>query len=115
MTYSGFDLSTLPKRVTSRVDLDEAKALLASMQATGGASDMAKYETADAARNAGLRAKRLVSHVLPAGKVAKIKTFGVDKKGTPVNENPAAFAWAIALKDAKDADAAESADEAAAE
>lgn len=105
MTYQGFDLNSIPKRVTSRVDLDEAKQLLATIQSNGAASDMAKYETAEKARNAGLRAARLVDHVAPAGQRATIKTFGVDGKGNPTNVDPKAFAFVVSLKAAKAAKA----------
>lgn len=99
MTYQGFDLSSIPARVTKRVNIEEAKSLLATIQKDGGASDMEHYETAEAARNAGLRAARLVNHVAPAGKVATIKTFGLDAKGNPTNVDAKAYAFAVTLKD----------------
>lgn len=107
-TYSGFDLSTLPKRQTKRTDIDAARALLAEIESNGAASDMASYKTAALARNAGLRAQRLVEHVAPAGKRASIRTFGIGKDGKPVAGNDApAFGFVVVLKDEKADETAE--------
>lgn len=109
--YGGFDNSTLPKRVTQRTDMEAARNLLATVEQNGAASDHISYETAEKARNAGLRAARLLEHVAPAGKVPTIRTFGIDKKGKPTNDNPSSYGWSVALKNAKDAAADEQAAE----
>lgn len=110
--YKAFDLNTLPKRRTSRTDMNAARDLLAVVQANGAASDMASYETAGKARNAGLRAARLLEHVAPDGQAASIRTFGVDAKGKPTaDESPAGFAFSVTLKSEAEAAADETADE----
>lgn len=105
VSYSAFDLSTLPKRVTSRTDIEAANGLLSTVQSNGAASDSLAYETREQARNAGLRASRLLEHVAPAGKIPSIRTFGIDKKGTPTNTDPAKYGWMVTLKDEKEAEA----------
>lgn len=109
--YKGFDLSTLPKRRTSRTDMDAARALLATVQADGAASDMQSYESASKARNAGLRAARLLEHVAPDGQAPSIRTFGVDAKGKPTaDENPAGYGWSVTLKSEAEVEAEEAAE-----
>lgn len=95
--YKAFDLSSLPKRTSSRVDVDAAKALLATVASDGGASDFVPYESAAEARNAGLRSARLLSHVAPKGQRASIVTFGLDKAGNATNIDPVKYGFAVRL------------------
>ena len=98
MTFQPFDLNSLPARNRGpRVDLAEANALLAIVTEHGAASDGQTYEDAESARTAGMRAVRLLSHVVPVGKRASVRTFPVGEGKT------AGFGYAVALKDAKPA------------
>lgn len=98
--FAPFDLKTLPKRNTGpKVDTAAANALLAVITEHGAATDGTKYETAEQARTGGMRAVRLLNHVMPEGKRGTIRTFALDGGG---------FGYTVYLTDAKSDDAAES-------
>lgn len=98
-TFKGINLDTLPKRTRGpKVDIAAAKALHAIVMKDGAASDFNKYDTAEKARAAGLRATRMLAHVTPDGKRAALRTFAVEG---------GKFGFAVFYKDAADDEAGE--------
>lgn len=110
MTYTSIALSSLPKRKAPEKtwSKEDADSILAILTATvegdqPTASDGVAYADVKAARSEANKAKRLVNHVLPEGKIVASLVFGLDAKGNPVAANTAgikAFGWALVLKDA---------------
>lgn len=116
MPYQTIALSALPKRVAPEKTWDKAAAeeLLAIISgemiegSAPTATDGVAYADQKAARSEANKAKRLVTHVLPEGKIVTSAIFGLDPaSGQPVAANApgvVTFGWAVVLKDAPEAE-----------
>lgn len=121
MPYQSLPLNAIPKRKAPerKWSPEDANALLAVVSAPhipveGGeptpptATDGIAHADEKTARAEASKAKRLLAHVLPVGKIVKTVTFGLDKKGQPVRGSDSAgkYGWAVFLTDAPPAKAA---------
>lgn len=115
MAIKPLALSALPKRKAPERtwDREAAEAILAVVSGDmipvdGGdpspptATDGESYSDEKLARAEANKAKRLLAHVLPDGKVAKTATFGIDKDGNAVLASAATngYGWAVWMVDA---------------
>ena len=113
LTLQPFDLDSLPERVrASSFNEQAARDMLALIESAGAASDLKGYETAEKARNAGIRFSRAIKRVLPDedNRQPTIRTFGIDAKGKPtaLPSEQKTFGFVISLRvpSADDGDAA---------
>lgn len=114
LTLQPFDLNSLPERIrASSFDEAAAKEMLALIEANGAGSDMKGYETAELARNAGVRFSRALVRVLPDDDTRKptIRTFGIGKGGKPAKlpSEATTYGFVISLKTPAEAAADEAA------
>lgn len=116
VTYQTLPLNVIPKRKAPAHEWDKeaAAALLGVVTADPikvegsdetvppTATDGTAYADPKLARAEANKAKRLLGHVMPTGKIAKTVLFGLDKKGQPVlvADSIGSFGWAVYLADA---------------